>query len=206
MNLLVLYIFSHDNVFVGEDGPTHQPIEQLVSLRATPNLNVFRPYNLTELLSAYKVYLQTKQPTCLILSKEKVKNEIGNVEDASYGAYVIFKEKGILKGIILASGVEVETAIKVASQLEGIRVVSFPCFEVFDIQPTQYKNKILPPLVPKIVMELSSSYSYYKYAPNGLFFTIDNFGKSGKGKEIKEFYEFVPEKLIKKIKKFLKYE
>ena len=205
MDLPIIYEFSHDNVFVGEDGPTHQPIEQLVSLRATPNLHVFRPYNLTEILACYKYYLENKKPTALILSKEKVTNNKTNLEDAMLGGYIIYKEKGKLKGVILSSGMEVETAIKVAESLDGIRVVSIPCFELFDEQPKAYRNKILTDK-PKIVMELSSSYSYYKYAPNGLYFTTDKFGKSGSSTELREFYGFTPEKIIKKVKKFLKIE
>lgn len=205
MNLPVIYEFSHDNVFVGEDGPTHQPIEQLVTLRATPNLHVFRPYNLTEILACYKYYLENKKPTALILSKEKVTNNKTSLDDAMLGGYVIYKEKGKLKGVILSSGMEVETAIKVAESLDGIRVVSIPCFELFDEQPKAYKNKILTDK-PKIVMELSSSYSYYKYAPNGLYFTTDKFGKSGSSTQLREFYGFTPEKIIKKVKKFLKIE
>ena len=205
MDLPIIYEFSHDNVFVGEDGPTHQPIEQLVSLRATPNLHVFRPYNLTEILACYKYYLENKKPTALILSKEKVTNNKTNLDDAMLGGYVIYKEKGKLKGVILSSGMEVETAIKVAESLDGIRVVSIPCFELFDEQPKAYRNKILTDK-PKIVMELSSSYSYYKYAPNGLYFTTDKFGKSGSSTELREFYGFTPEKIIKKVKKFLKIE
>lgn len=205
MNLPIIYEFSHDNVFVGEDGPTHQPIEQLITLRATPNLKVFRPYNLTEILACYKYYLENKKPTALILSKEKVTNNKTNFDDAMLGGYVIYKEKGKLKGVILSSGMEVETAIKVAESLDGIRVVSIPCFELFDEQPKAYRNKILTDK-PKIVMELSSSYSYYKYAPNGLYFTTDKFGKSGSSTELREFYNFTPEKIIKKVKKFLKIE
>lgn len=205
MDLPIIYEFSHDNVFVGEDGPTHQPIEQLVSLRATPNLHVFRPYNLTEILACYKYYLENKKPTALILSKEKVTNNKTNLDDVMLGGYVIYKEKGKLKGVILSSGMEVETAIKVAEILDGIRVVSIPCFELFDEQPKAYRNKILTDK-PKIVMELSSSYSYYKYAPNGLYFTTDKFGKSGSSTELREFYGFTPEKIIKKVKKFLKIE
>lgn len=205
MDLPIIYEFSHDNVFVGEDGPTHQPIEQLVSLRATPNLHVFRPYNLTEILACYKYYLENKKPTALILSKEKVTNNKTNLDDAMLGGYIIYKEKGKLKGVILSSGMEVETAIKVAESLDGIRVVSITCFELFDEQPKAYRNKILTDK-PKIVMELSSSYSYYKYASNGLYFTTDKFGKSGSSTELREFYGFTPEKIIKKVKKFLKIE
>lgn len=205
MNLPVFYQFSHDNVFVGEDGPTHQPIEQLISLRATPNIYVFRPYNLTEILACYKFYFKNQKPTAIVLSKENVTNDVGNILEAEKGAYIIYKEKGDLKAVILASGMEVEMAINVAKNMEGIRVVSMPCFEVFDKQTKNYKNKILSDK-PKIVLELASSYSYYKYAQNALFITTDKFGKSGNSTELRKFYNFTPEKIIKKIKNFLNNE
>jgi len=203
MNLPVFYQFSHDNILIGEDGPTHQPVEQLVTLRATPNLYVFRPYNLTEILSCYKHYLQSLKPTTLILSKEKVKNEKLNINNALKGGYIIYKEKSELKAVILSSGVEVETAIEIAKEMDGIRVVSMPCFELFDIQTDKYKKEVLTDK-PKIALEMSSSYSYHKYVLNGLYLTQDTFGKSGKPKELKEEFEFNKEALIKKIKKFLK--
>lgn len=205
MNLPVFYQFSHDNVFVGEDGPTHQPIEQIVSLRATPNMHVFRPYNLTEILACYKFYLENKKPTAIVLSKEKVTNNCGKIAECLKGGYVIYKEKGDLKAVILASGMEVEMALKVAKTMDGIRVVSMPCFELFDKQSNKYKESVLTDK-PKIVMELSSSYSYYKYANNGLFLTTDEFGRSGSSTELREFYGFTPDKIIKNIKKFLKHE
>lgn len=203
MNLPVLYQFSHDNILVGEDGPTHQPVEQLVSLRATPNLYVFRPYNLTEILGAYKFYLNNKKPTAIICSKEKVENIKDNINNTLKGGYVIFKEIGELKGVILTSGVETQMAINVAKQMKGIRVVSLPCFELFDKQTKAYKEKVLTNK-PKIVMELASSYSYFKYTNDGLFITYDNFGLGGNSKDIKQKIDFTEEKIINKIKIFLK--
>lgn len=203
MDLPVFYQFSHDNILIGEDGPTHQPVEQLITLRATPNMFVFRPYNLTEILACYKFYLSNLKPTTLILSKEKVNNEILNINNALKGGYVIFKEKGELKGVILSSGVEVEMALEVAKNVDGIRVVSMPCFELFDKQSEKYKNKVLTDK-PKIALELSSSYSYYKYVKDGLYLTMDEFGKSGKNSDLKEYFKFDKENLIKKIKKFIK--
>lgn len=205
MDLPVLYEFSHDNVLIGEDGPTHQPVEQLVTLRATPNLNVFRPYNLTEILASYYFYLKNKKPTAIILSKEKVNNQVGNIKNALKGGYTIFKEKGELKAVILSSGMEVDTAIEVAKEMEGIRVVSLPCFEVFDKQSEKYKYEVLTDK-PKIALELSSSYSYHKYVGEGLYLTMDTFGKSGKVTELKDEFGFTKEAIKNKIKNFLKYE
>jgi len=203
MNLPVFYQLSHDNILIGEDGPTHQPVEQLVSLRATPNMHVFRPYNLTEILACYNFYLKNLKPTTLILSKEKVKNEKTSFSNALKGGYVICKERGELKAVIVSSGLEVEIAIEIAKEIEGIRVVSIPCFEVFDSQTEKYKKQVLTDK-PKIALEMSSSYSYFKYVQNGLYLTQDTFGKSGKSQELKEEFGFTKDQLIKKIKKFLK--
>lgn len=203
MDLPVFYQLSHDNILIGEDGPTHQPIEQLVTLRATPNMFVFRPYNLTEILACYKFYLKNLKPTTLILSKEKVNNEIYNLKEPLKGGYVIYKEQSNLKAVIISSGVEVETAINIAKKIGGIRVVSIPCFEVFDSQTQKYKNGVLTDK-PKIALEMSSSYSYHKYVGSGLYLTLDTFGKSGKSSELKEEFGYTEEVLTKKIKKFLK--
>lgn len=203
MNLPVFYQFSHDNFLIGEDGPTHQPVEQLVSLRATPNVYTFRPYNNTEILSAYKFYLENKKPTCLILSKEKVENKKSSISNALKGGYIIHKEDGELKVVILSSGVEVKVAINVAKKLKGIRVVSLPCIELFDKQSEKYKQSILSDK-PKIALEFSSSYSYHKFVKDGLYLTMDNFGKSGNKTELLKEFNLDEESIIKKIKKFLK--
>lgn len=203
MNLPVFYQFSHDNILIGEDGPTHQPVEQLVTLRATPNMYVFRPYNLSEILSCYKFYLENLKPTTLILSKEKVNNEKSNINNSLKGGYIIFKEKGELKAVIISSGVEVETAIEIAKKMDGIRVVSMPCFELFDKQSEKYKKEVLSDK-PKIALEMSSSFSYHKFVHNGLYLTQDTFGKSGKSTELREKFGFTKDAIIKKIKNFLK--
>lgn len=203
MNLPVLYEFSHDNFLIGQDGPTHQPIEQLVSLRATPNFFVFRPYNLTELLAFYKFYLTNKTPSALILSKEKVKNEMGNLEEPLKGGYIIFKEIEPLKGVIVTSGVETKYAINIARELKNVRVVSIPCFELFDNQSAKYKQQILTDK-PKIAMEFLSSYSYYKYCGDGLYLCKDSFGKSGNKEDLLKDFKLDEKSMKNKIKNFLK--
>lgn len=203
MNLPVFYQFSHDNFLIGEDGPTHQPIEQLVSLRATPNIAVFRPYNLSEILSAYSYYLSSKKPTVLVLSKEKVENKKTDIQNALKGGYVVFEEIDDLKAVIVTSGIETKFAIEIAKKLKHIRVVSMPCFELFDQQPQKYKQSVLTNK-PKIALEFASSYSYYKYCDNGLYLCQNNFGKSGKGSEVQQDLGFDEKTLMQKIKKFLK--
>lgn len=203
MNLPVLYEFSHDNFLIGEDGPTHQPVEQMVMLRATPNLAVFRPYNISEILACYKYFLQTKKPTAIVLSKEKVENKKSKISDCLKGGYVIFREIEPLKAVILTSGMETQIAINVAKKLKNIRVVSMPCFELFDKQSKKYQESVLT-TKPKIALEFSSSYSYYKYVSNGLYLCQDSFGRSGKGKDIQKYFKLDENNIIKKIKKFLK--
>ena len=203
MNLPVIYEFSHDNFLIGEDGPTHQPIEQLVSLRATPNIAVFRPYNLSEILACYKFYLLEKKPTALILSKEKVENNKTSIDDCLKGGYIVFKEIEKLKAVIVTSGMETQIAINLANKLKNVRVVSIPCFELFDSQSAKYKQKILTDK-PKIALEFASSYSYFKYVSNGLYLCLNSFGKSGKGTEIQKDLKLDEQNLLKKIQKFLK--
>lgn len=203
MNLPVLYAFSHDNILIGEDGPTHQPIEQLVGLRAMDNLAVFRPYNLSEVIACYEYFVKQKKPTAIILSKEKVNAEKSSLSCARKGGYVVFKEIGELKAVILTSGMETQIAINVAKKLGNIRVVSMPCHSVFDHQSKKYREEILTNK-PKIALEFSSCYSYHKYVAGGLYLTLDCFGKSGKGKEVQKYFGLDEETLILKIKKFLK--
>ncbi|MBE5745917.1 MAG: transketolase [Clostridiales bacterium] len=203
MDLPVFYQFSHDNFLIGEDGPTHQPVEQLVTLRATPNVYTFRPYNNAEIIAAYRFYLETKKPTCLVLSKEKVENKKYGISNALKGAYTVYKEEGELKGVILSSGIEVSIAINIAKKLKGVRVVSIPCFELFDKQSEKYKQSILTDK-PKIALEFSSSYSYHKYCKDGLYLTMENFGKSGNKNDLRKDFNLDDESIIKKIKKFLK--
>lgn len=203
MNLPVMYQFSHDSLTIGEDGPTHQPVEQLVSLRATPNLNVFRPYNITEILAYYKTFFETKSPSVIVVGKDKVTNKKSNLKDALKGGYVIYESEKTPKATILSSGSDVEMAIKIAKKLKCVRVVSLPCFEVFDKQSERYKSSVLTDL-PKISLEMSSSYSYYKYVQNGLYLNMNNFGKSGQKEQLIKEFGFDEETLIKKIKKFLK--
>ncbi len=203
MNLPVFYQFSHDNFLIGEDGPTHQPVEQLVALRATPNLAVFRPYNNTEILGAYSYYLSEKKPTVLVLGKEKVENEPTSIENALKGGYVVFNEIEDLKGVILTSGIETKFAILIAKKLKNIRVVSMPCFELFDKQSEKYKQSVLTNK-PKIAFEFASSYSYFKYCNNGLYLCLDNFGKSGKGSDVEKSLGFDEKTITRKIKNFLK--
>lgn len=210
MDLPVMYIFTHDSITVGEDGPTHQPVEQLVMLRATPNLDVYRPYDANEVLGSYKSILESRRPTALILSRNKVElSEDTKVNDVKKGAYILESEHGELEAVLISTGEEVEIAMEVYHTLMergiSIRLVSMPSTSVFERQPIAYQQSITPKDVPTFVIELSSSYSWYKYTNNQEhLFTIDHFGESGSRESILEKYEFTSEKIADKIEKLLK--
>lgn len=192
--LPVVYIFTHDSILVGEDGPTHQPVEQLIGLRAIPNLNVFRPCDAHELIECWNIILKTNdRPSCLILSRSEVPLLQGTINaHVDKGAYIVKKEEGILKGIIIATGTEVSTAMLVAHNLKrkydiDIRVVSMPCKEIFEIQSKEYKEQILPPGYKKFVIEAGAKFGWEGYVYNDTYlFTADNFGVSGSKDQVLE--------------------
>lgn len=211
MNLPVTYIFTHDSINVGSDGPTHEPIEQLAMLRAQPNLNVYRPADGHEIVGCWNEILNSSSPSALILSRQET-SLIGstNSEKVKYGAYIVKKENKNLNGIIISTGSEVQTALLAAAQLYAkykldVRVVSMPCIELFETQNEKYKEEILPKNVKKIVIEASSSYSWYKYVDSeDYLITIDKYGASGTTEEVLEYCEFDFATIVDKIRKLLK--
>lgn len=210
MNLPVMYIFTHDSITVGEDGPTHQPVEQLMMLRATPNVDVYRPFDANEVLGSYKSILENNNPSCLVLSRNKVEINLNTkVNEVKKGAYILEKEHGDLEAVLISCGEEMEIAIEVQKILKergiAIRLVSMPSTTIFDKQPIKYKNSIIPKDVDVFVIELSSSYSWYKYVNNEEhLFTVNNFGLSGSKESILKKYGFDCEKIANKIEKLLK--
>lgn len=202
MQIPSIFIFTHDSVAVGEDGPTHQPIEQLAMLRATPNLNVIRPADANETNFAFKIALESKEtPTCIVLTRQDLVNlENTNNEDVIKGGYIVSKEKGELDGIILASGSEVSLALQAQKALENeniyVRVVSMPCVNLFEKQSIAYKEFVLPSKVQKrLALEMSSDSIWYKYASN--VFGINRFGESGKLNEVLDYFGFSEENIVK---------
>ena len=201
------YVLTHDSVFLGEDGPTHQPIESLTILRSIPNLVTIRPCNFTEVKQAYCFALKYDGPTAIILSRQSFKMyEIENI-DLSKGAYVIYKEKQLLKKIIIATGSEIPLAIEVAEVLKNVRVVSMPSCELFDKQSDSYKNEILPKYsqgiittvkVRTISIEAGSDIGWYKYVD--YCYGINSFGESGNLKELTSKFNFTQEKVIQFLK------
>jgi transketolase len=187
----VIYILTHDSVFIGEDGPTHQPIESLTILRSIPNLLVFRPCNLNELCHSYKNALKYNGPSCLILTRQPIINIINNNNLMDIGGYIVYNVINP-KIILVATGSEVSLAIEVAKELNNIRVVSMYSLELFENQLN--KREILPDDIVKISLEAGLTTCWYKYV--NYTYGIDQFGKCGKIDDIKKYYKFTKECII----------
>ena len=212
MKLPIILPLSHDSIAVGEDGPTHQPIEQFAMLRSIPNMHVIRPGDAVEMAAAWKLAIEsTENPTALILTRQNVETmENSSVEGVSKGAYVIGKEENHLDAIIIASGSEVNLAMKAKKVLleKGIdvRVVSMPCQEIFDQQDEQYKEAVLPNAMRKrLSVEMASSFGWHKYVGlDGIPMSIDEFGKSAPAQDVIQSYGFTVDGVVENIEKLLK--
>ena len=209
MKQKVIYVFTHDSIGLGEDGPTHQPIEQLTSLRSIPNLNVFRPADLVETFESWQLALESKKtPSVIALTRQNVKsirskNESKN--ETSSGAYEVLRTGEEIKLTIISSGSETSLACDISHKLatENIysKVISMPCQELFDQQSKDYKNKILAETDLVVSIEASETDYWKKYTgTNGLNFGINDFGKSAPYKEIYNHFELSSESITKKIK------
>lgn len=209
MKRQVIYILTHDSIGVGEDGPTHEPIEQLAMLRTIPNLNTIRPADGFETSMAYKIALENKEtPTALVLSRQKLVNLKETNEEALKGGYIL-KKQDSPDLVIIATGSEVKLALDASEALEkeGVKaqVVSMMCQEIFDKQDQEYKDSVIPKNVEKRVsIECLSTYGWQKYTGiNGLNIGIDEFGMSAPGSKIMEHFGFTTEKIVEKIKQYL---
>ncbi len=212
MKQRVIYIFTHDSIGLGEDGPTHQPIEQLTSLRSIPNLNVLRPADLVETFECWEIALTNRQtPSVIALTRQNVnllRTKYQNHNKSLNGAYEILRTNKNIKVTILSSGSETELACNISHKLatEKIysKVISMPCQELFDKQNINYKNKILSETKLTVSIEASETGFWRKYTgKNGLNFGIDDFGKSAPYKEIYDHFSLNEKKIIEKIKKNL---
>ena len=206
MKLRTIYILTHDSIAVGEDGPTHEPIEQLMSLRAIPNLTVIRPADAIETSLAWKIAIENKNgPTALILSRQKlpVLNNIKNI-DVQKGAYIINPEIKKPNIILIATGSEVSLAIEASVELSKknikVRVVSMPCWEKFESQSQEYKNNVLPPSIKaRLSIEAGISLGWEKYVGDkGAIIGIDHFGASAPGDILMKKFGFSIGNVIKK--------
>ncbi len=201
MNIPSTYIFTHDSVAVGEDGPTHEPIEQLTMFRAMPNINVFRPGNANEVRHAFRFALEAKTtPNIIALTRQNIKVDYTvDYDTFKKGAFTVFGDNDF-EAIFLATGSEVELAVETAELLKkennlNIRVVSMPSRELFIKQSRDYRTEILPEDKLIIAVEMGSTLGWYEFAD--IVYGIDEFGRSGKGEEVQEYFGFTKEKLAK---------
>lgn len=214
MGLRTIYVLTHDSIGLGEDGPTHQPIEQLPNLRAVPNLTVIRPGDANETVEAWKAAIANKQgPTALILTRQGLptldRNEFGAAEGLQQGGYVLSKEQGNLQAIIIASGSEVPLALAAQEQLQqegtGIRVVSLPCWELFEKQTQDYRDQVLPPeCLNRIAVEAASIFGWERYVGfKGKIIGMQSYGASAPAGQLMEKFGFTVENVIAKVKELL---
>lgn len=213
MNIQALYIFTHDSFFVGEDGPTHQPIEHVASLRLIPGLQVIRPADGVETAMAWLAALQYSGPTALILTRQKlpvIERPAAFVpQDALKGGYVVSTSAGVPDVVVMASGSEVHVAVEASAMLAagGIkaRIVSVPCLETFMAQPAEYRNDLLPAGVPRVAFEAGRGESWGRLIGcDGLFIGIEHFGASAPDKVLAEQFGFTAPQVAEKITAFLK--
>ncbi len=205
MGLRVIYIFSHDSIGLGEDGPTHQPIEQLDGLRAIPNLNVFRPADVNETLECWELALKSKNaPSAIALSRQKlpyINPKFSEINRCEKGAYVVKMDTHDNKVTLIASGSEVELALKIQTELKEnnieSKVVSMPCQELFDKQPEKYKKEILDKDSLIVTIEASCVSSWKKYlGSRGISLGINRFGESAPYKKIYDHLNLSVEKIV----------
>jgi len=213
MGLKVIYVFSHDSIGLGEDGPTHQPIEQLAGLRAIPNLNVFRPADINETLECWEIALKSNNtPSAIALSRQKVPyiNPNNSKENkCEKGAYTVNLTSHESNVTLVASGTEVELALKVQEKLKEnnihSKVVSMPCMELFDKQPEKYRQDVLEVNSLIVTLEAGSIMSWQKYTKNkGLNLGIDKFGESAPYKEVYKHFNLSEEDITSFIQKKLR--
>ena len=206
MNAPVIYVMTHDSIGVGEDGPSHQPMEQLIAMRSIPNLKVFRPCDGKETLAAYVSALTGQTPTVLVLSRQGLNQHQNSGIKAMTGGYIIEDCKGTPDVLLIGTGSEVDLCVGAKEILErdGIkaRVVSMPCIEEFEIQTEEYKEHVLPKSVKaRVCVEAASHYAWYKYCRDyGEVIAMHGFGASGPAKALFEHYGFTKENVAEKAK------
>lgn len=213
MKLPVIYVFTHDSIAVGEDGPTHEPIEQLASLRAMPGVSTIRPAEGNETAAAWKLAVESKEePTALVLTRQDLPTLATSekaYEGVKKGAYIISEAKNKAEGLLLASGSEVSLAVQAQKVLEQegiyVSVVSMPSWDRFEKQSNSYKESILPKnLKARLGIEMGSSQGWSRYVgDNGNVLAIDQFGSSGNGDKLIQEYGFTVENVISHFKKLL---
>jgi transketolase len=213
MKAPVIYVYTHDSIGLGEDGPTHQPIEQTATLRMIPNMQVWRPCDSVETAVAWKAAIERKDgPSCLIFSRQNlphVSRTPAQIDAIRRGGYVVRDSDGTPDAIIIATGSEVELALKAAEELSGkgkkIRVVSMVSTNVFDGQDAAYRESVLPSAVTKrVVVEAGVSDGWYKYVGfGGKIVGLDRFGESAPAGQLFKEFGFTVENVVKQVESIL---
>ncbi len=209
MKQRVIYVFTHDSIGLGEDGPTHQPVEQLAAMRSTPNLDTWRPCDTVESSIAWRQGILRKDgPTALVLSRQTLPHQVGSAErvaDVARGGYVLLEEQGELEAIIIATGSEVALAVDAATQLgasgRGVRVVSMPCAEVFERQDAAYRESVLPShVLARVAVEASHKDWWFKYVGlDGRVVGMSSFGESAPGSDLMREFGFTVDALLEAV-------
>jgi transketolase len=206
MGARVIYVFSHDSIGLGEDGPTHQPVEHAATLRLLPNMDVWRPSDMVETSVAWASALRRKDgPSALLLSRQNVAFSKRNaLDDVGRGGYVLSDAPGA-RAVIIATGSEVPLALAAQNLLAqdgiAVRVVSMPSTSVFDRQAQEYRNAVLPASLPKVAVEAGVSDFWRKYVGlEGAVVGIDRFGESAPAPELFRHFGFTPENVAQKVK------
>jgi transketolase len=215
MKLPVVYLFSHDSIGVGEDGPTHQPVEQLAGLRSIPNLQVIRPCDAAETVEAWKAAVLKKDgPTALILSRQSLplldRQQTGAAAGLQKGGYILWENGTAPQVIIISSGSEVNLALTAGHSLQqrglAVRVVSLPCWELFEKQSAEYRTAVLPSGTALIIsVEAAATFGWQRYTGrDGLNLGVDRFGLSAPGPQVYRELEITSEKIEKMVWDYLK--
>jgi len=209
MGLKVIYVFTHDSIGVGEDGPTHQPIEHLAALRAIPNLQVIRPCDANETAEAWKIALQSSRPSALALTRQGLpildRSEYAPAAELARGAYILKDaDSGKPEIILIASGSEVQIALDACQAIEkkgkAVRVVSMPSMELFEAQSEEYRRQVLPPEIKaRVAVEAGASQGWYRYVGmDGDVVGVDHFGASAPAKVLFEKFGITADRVVEK--------
>lgn len=204
----VIYQFTHDSIFLGEDGPTHQPVEHLAALRAIPHLHVIRPADNWEVKMSWIAALNYKGPTALVLTRQNLPELSGTKvpykDGVGRGAYIVKKESKAPDLVLIATGSEVWLALDVATKLESmgksVRVVSMPCWQLFDKQPEEYKKNLIPKAAKKVSIEAASAFGWSKYiGPEGISIHVEGFGLSAPMAALQKEFGFTVDAIVDKV-------
>ena len=206
MKQRVIHVYTHDSIGLGEDGPTHQPVEQIASLRGTPNLNTWRPCDTVEASISWKsALLRSEGPTALIFSRQNLAFQTrteAQIADVAKGGYVLAEEKGELKAIIIATGSEVGLAMEAYAQLEGVRVVSMPCAEEFVKQDAAYREAVLPSNIrARVAVEAAHVDYWWKFVGlDGRVIGMTTYGESAPAKDLYQHFGITTEAVVAAVK------